>query len=290
MSDMDGEERGARGRGYYATEPADDVQTYDATDSETQSRGPLLIIGLIVLIVAFAGVLFFAYQQGQQEVGEPPILKAEDGPTKVAPAEPGGKEFPHQDKQIYNEVEGAQDSEPPVEQLLPPAEEPMTLPSAAEEEQAADTPPVTAAPSTPVEVLPPAIEAPKMAEAPAEKSETLMAPPAADGQAASRAEPKVVAPETAPAQASPAPAATGDYVVQIAAFREQQLAEAEFRLLKKKFPDLIVQGTPDIQKADLGDKGIYYRLRVGPYASKAEADAACAALKARGQECLVRKR
>ena len=44
---------------------------------------------------------------------------------------------------------------------------------------------------------------------------------------------------------------------------------------------------PLVAKADLGAKGIYYRLRVGGFPSAAEAKALCAVLAAKGQSCIL---
>jgi cell division protein FtsN len=48
---------------------------------------------------------------------------------------------------------------------------------------------------------------------------------------------------------------------------------------------------PLIQRADVEGQGIYYRLRVGPMSSQAEATQVCNNLKAAGMgDCLVRER
>jgi hypothetical protein len=44
-----------------------------------------------------------------------------------------------------------------------------------------------------------------------------------------------------------------------------------------------------MRRADLGDKGIYYRAMVGPFASAQEATQLCSDLKAAGGSCLVQK-
>jgi hypothetical protein len=44
-----------------------------------------------------------------------------------------------------------------------------------------------------------------------------------------------------------------------------------------------------IRRADLGDKGTYYRALVGPFASMEEAAGLCSGLKAAGGNCIVQK-
>jgi cell division protein FtsN len=45
----------------------------------------------------------------------------------------------------------------------------------------------------------------------------------------------------------------------------------------------------NVQKADLGDKGTWYRLRMGGFSDKAAAASFCEKLKADGGSCLVAK-
>ena len=80
---------------------------------------------------------------------------------------------------------------------------------------------------------------------------------------------------------------SGTYMVQVAAFRTQDAAEAEWRKSSTEHPDLFRGAGKRIQRADLGAKGVFYRLRVGGFSQKTEADAFCDALKAEGDNCIV---
>src|SRR5690606_3690940 len=89
-------------------------------------------------------------------------------------------------------------------------------------------------------------------------------------------------PETPPA----APAADGAWLVQLAALRSEEEAVATWSRVAAANPSL--SGRPrDIQRADLGDRGVYYRLRAGGFASKESADAFCGGLQQAGQDCIV---
>jgi len=68
---------------------------------------------------------------------------------------------------------------------------------------------------------------------------------------------------------------TGDYVVQIASFKNIKYAENERNSLKKLLPDVF------IVKADLGAKGIWYRVRCFKGINYQEAKAKAAAIAAR---------
>jgi len=47
---------------------------------------------------------------------------------------------------------------------------------------------------------------------------------------------------------------------------------------------------PVIKKADLGEKGIYYRAMVGPFGSTEEASQFCGSLKTAGGQCVVQRK
>jgi hypothetical protein len=99
--------------------------------------------------------------------------------------------------------------------------------------------------------------------------------------------------QVARAEPAPAPAtssASGDYVIQTAAFRSEEEARDEYSKLRDKHGGLIASYGPLIQKADLGSRGVYYRLRLGPIDSKAAASNLCDSLLAAGEkDCLVRR-
>ncbi|MBL4756148.1 MAG: SPOR domain-containing protein [Rhizobiales bacterium] len=100
-----------------------------------------------------------------------------------------------------------------------------------------------------------------------------------------------VGPSPAPAPAPVIASASGEYVVQIAARRSEEQALGAFEQVKSQYASAIGNYRPLIQRADLGDRGVYYRLRVGPMSSQAEAAQVCNNLKAAGMgDCLVRER
>ena len=84
-------------------------------------------------------------------------------------------------------------------------------------------------------------------------------------------------------------AATGSYAVQVSAQRSEADAEASFRALQGKFPSQLGTRQPIIRRADLGDKGIYFRAMVGPFANAGEANELCSSLKSAGGQCIVQK-
>lgn len=81
----------------------------------------------------------------------------------------------------------------------------------------------------------------------------------------------------------------GDYLVQLGSVQSEEAAQQEWTKLQRRHASLLDDKGLDLQRADLGDKGIYYRVRTGAFNSKAEANALCQKLKAAGQACLVRR-
>jgi cell division protein FtsN len=141
-----------------------------------------------------------------------------------------------------------------------------------------------------------AVPAPKPAPAPEAKP---AAAPAA--KPAPKPAPVVVGPATAPPRslaAAPAPkpaepvktaAASGSVVLQIGAYKSQADADASWKTYRAKHAALLDGYNSDVQQADLGDKGIWYRLRIAGFASKDVASALCERLKADGGACFLGK-
>jgi hypothetical protein len=57
--------------------------------------------------------------------------------------------------------------------------------------------------------------------------------------------------------------------------------------MQQRFSSVLGDMQPNIQEADLGAKGIYYRVRVGPWAARAEAVQVCESLRSAGGDCIV---
>jgi cell division septation protein DedD len=94
---------------------------------------------------------------------------------------------------------------------------------------------------------------------------------------------------TTPAPTAPAPAAGGGYLVQISSQKSEADAQASFRALQGKFPTVLGSRSPLIKRADLGEKGVYYRAMVGPFGSPDEASQFCGNLKTAGGQCVVQR-
>jgi SPOR domain len=81
----------------------------------------------------------------------------------------------------------------------------------------------------------------------------------------------------------------GGYLVQVSSRRNEADALASYRALQDKFPSVLGSRTPLINRADLGEHGVFYRAVVGPFATPDEATQFCANLKSAGGQCVVQR-
>jgi hypothetical protein len=310
-----------------------------------RGRSAFMVGSALLGAIALGGALAFAYKQsgGGLSGEQPPLVTADSRPVKELPDQPGGKEFPHKNKLIYDRL---QNGDEPESERLVPRQENVAVPALPPSADGAPAPVATtdfANPTTqavggsePVAVAsvddaspeggprkvrtmvvrpdgsmaaPPeaAAEAPAAAEAapPAAASAAGAAPQAAAAatapQAAEAAPQQVAAlpapppPEAKPkpavqqtAAAAPAAAAATKYVVQVGSKKNQTDALASFADMQQKYPALLAKYRPMVQKADLGAKGVWYRLRIGPIVDKTAAAKLCSQLKSQGlPDCLV---
>ncbi|MFN0044728.1 MAG: SPOR domain-containing protein [Alphaproteobacteria bacterium] len=106
--------------------------------------------------------------------------------------------------------------------------------------------------------------------------------------------PENTAPSTRPAapKATPSPspvaktAKGGAYRIQLAATRTEDEAQAEIAKLRAKHGAVLGNVALSAQRADLGEKGIFYRIQGGPFDAEG-AKAACAALRQQNLGCIL---
>ncbi len=94
-------------------------------------------------------------------------------------------------------------------------------------------------------------------------------------------------PRAIPARPAAAPGRKGPAAyLQVTSQRSEAEAKAAFNSLRGRFPAILGDQQPIIRRADLGDKGIYYRAQIGPV-DPAEAERQCNELKAVGGQCFI---
>jgi cell division septation protein DedD len=87
----------------------------------------------------------------------------------------------------------------------------------------------------------------------------------------------------------PAAASSGSYVSQIGAYKSQTEADAAWETYRSRHAATLLGYTQDVKMVDLGEKGTWYRLRVGSFANKGAAAALCAKLTTEGGACFPAK-
>jgi hypothetical protein len=305
---------------HHDTAYADDPYAYEDHGDEAadhalkKRRGGTITVAVVLALAVLGTGGAFAYRTfiGSPRSGEPPIIKADNTPTKVVPAPSDGpaktvdrltaegseKIVPREEQPV--DVNGAPRVvlQPLVPNPVPPAltgtapvrpfvsnavsavEEPRKIKTFAVKGDQAD---IAATP------------APKPAQRPRPP------PGSANANASAGNAPLSLSPQGAPpapeqrrAAASPpaqsaAGGGSGGYVVQVASQRNEGDAQASYRALQGKYPSVLGSRTPVIKRADLGDKGVFYRAMIGPFESAEDAAQLCGSLKTAGGQCVVQR-
>ena len=87
----------------------DEPDTYQHPATQPKRRRKLMVAGVLVAAVATGGAgafVYKSYEDGSIGNGDAPTVLADDGPVKSKPSDPGGKEFPDSNKQIYDRLNG----------------------------------------------------------------------------------------------------------------------------------------------------------------------------------------
>jgi hypothetical protein len=90
---------------------------------------------------------------------------------------------------------------------------------------------------------------------------------------------------TPPSNAAAAPNSAPAYV-QLSSQRDQNVAQQSLIEINSRWGKLLKGILPEVQRVDLGSRGIYYRVRV-PADSLSSANYLCEQIKSSGGDCLV---
>lgn len=224
-----------------------DAQAYDdqslpwleAVENEDGPRAisarKMLVALLLVLLAGalVAGTMFWIGRQNSAVTGAPQLIRAEPGPYKIKPADPGGLDVAGDSETAYSTSAGEDpDSALDVRKL-------------------------------PQDMTPP----------PAEPSPT--APPPKTAQPREAAKPAPGAAATAATPSGP--------TIQLGAYASTIKADTAWKLLSGRFAEVAALRKA-VVSATVGGKSVY-RLRAS--GSSDQTKAACSALRAAGESCLV---
>ncbi|MEX0696763.1 MAG: SPOR domain-containing protein [Dongiaceae bacterium] len=90
--------------------------------------------------------------------------------------------------------------------------------------------------------------------------------------------------------ATSASAAASAFLVQLASVKSETGATQEWSRLQRDFPDLLSDKKLRVDRANLGERGAFFRIRTGPFDDREQAHGLCRELTAREQSCLVIER
>jgi cell division septation protein DedD len=79
----------------------------------------------------------------------------------------------------------------------------------------------------------------------------------------------------------------GKFRIQVGMVRTQAEAQSLAIRVKREHAAVLATREPEIDETTVGNMGSFYRVRIGPFASAQEGQAACAKLKGPGIDCLV---
>jgi cell division septation protein DedD len=127
----------------------------------------------------------------------------------------------------------------------------------------------------PAPSIAPAQSAPAATAAPQQQAAATTAGPKAPAKPAPAKEP------AAAAKSVPA----GPVRIQLASLRNPEAAKEEWSRLKREHPELLGKLTAVAVKADLGDKGVWYRVQTQSFDNAAAAERLCADLKKQNIGC-----
>jgi len=200
------------------------------------SARKMLVALLLVLLAAavVAGTMFWIGRQDPAPGGAPQLIKAEPGPYKVRPTDPGGLDVAGDSETAFSTRAGEDpDAALDVKKL-------------------------------PQEMTPLPVETPQPAVPP------------------KKIPPKEVK-EPAPNGAATTPAAPTGPTIQLGAYASTVKAETAWKLLSGRFPTVAALNKV-VVTATVGGKSVY-RLRAS--GSSDQTRAACSALRAAGESCMV---
>jgi hypothetical protein len=319
----------------YQRDPAypDDPYAYQGEYEEEpapkkRSSGLMTVAAVLALAVVGTGAAF-AYRTfvGSPRSGEPPIIKADNSPTKVVPAPSdaggaknldrmlpsgGGEKLVSREEtpvDVNSRSGGPRVVFPPLNQNAnpPPASsvspsapmataangtmpnnEPRKIRTLAVKGDAADNGGIPAGASAP----PPRPAPPTRSAAapPARNPASANAsanPPMSLAPQASEAEPPTRMAATTPTQTAPASEGGGSFLVSVTSQDSESLARESFRAAQGKYASVLGSRSPVIRRVDLADGKVKYRAMVGPYRTRQEAAQFCTELKAAGGQCFI---
>ncbi len=293
----------------------------DYTDYRDESDVPLRAsvaafmnwAGAALSLALIAGLGYWGYQLLVRDVSGVPVVRALEGPMRIAPEDPGGARAAYQGLAVNEIAAEGTAAEPPELVVLAPSEpvltdedQPMSalLPDAPEAPIAeaaakpvsptdlavaaalAESPIVTLA-SASTEDIPEAMPAGLVTEA-VEDGVVVLSPrpaPRPDRRLASLDPAPIAVARSDGPDIDPATIEAGERLVQLGAYPTQDLAREEWDRIAGRFADFMEGKGRVIQEAEAGGR-TFYRLRVHGFEDLSDSRRFCAVLVAGEASCI----
>jgi hypothetical protein len=275
-----------------------------------------------LIAAVFTGALVMgggaAYYLTMEPNGDLPTVSPQAGAVKDTPDNPGGREFPNQGKKVYERLTTSSE---PTQTASTAADEaadaalrqaqsgggalqPTRSPAALDDprpvrtytygpdgSQLTPSRPQQSSGDGSIVVTTGDMTAPQDAPqpSPVRPFETRQQPPRPTTAPAAPPRPQ---PQTQVAAATVATTAAtaGAFVLQLKSSNDQAKAQAELSDMQQKYGPVLGQYGLEVKSVDLGDKGVWFRLRSIGFESREAASGMCEKLKAAGlKDCIVQK-
>lgn len=272
----------------------------------------LHLSGAVCSAALVVGLAVWGYKLAVRDVNGVPVVRAMEGPMRIAPENPGGEVTDHQGLAVNTVAALGVAAPPPDRLVLAPrpleldAEDMAGLSAGATAAAATSAPMVErpqdivalppASESAPVENLGPDPDA--VAQALAEALAETEVVPVAEARAVIRprprpgaavavgvsADPAANAPVALP-EIDPATIPAGTRLVQLGAFDTPELARSEWVKLAAQFGDLMAGKSLVVQAAESGGRN-FFRLRAHGFTTETEARGFCSTLLEDNASCI----
>lgn len=267
-------------------------------------------LGAITSVALIGGLGFWAYDLATRDSRGVPIVRALEGPARVAPEAPGGFEAAHQGFSVNNiatdapeeplserivlapEATGVAAEDQPVAkpvvvnttsapkpEVKPAASEPATLRSAVSSvlgEVLGDTTPEPVE-ATPAATAPSGTASPRPQRRPSLEIVTRADPGVVLGRALDRA--------AVAESLDPTLIPAGTRLVQLGAYASPEIAMEEWTRLSGQFDGYLEDKSRVVERAEVGER-VFYRLRAHGFDDLAMARNFCAVLMAEQADCI----
>lgn len=252
----------------------DDQPSYEDKQPWWSSRS-FIILGIAIVLVIGLSLLWQALSpdDGMSDA-EVPYIVAENTPEKVKPENAGGEEIPHQDKKIYDLIDGSDGKVVRTVAAVENADQHIELPigdAPASFSDATSLTPEEEEPQTVYNIKSDVVNITEIHDNDGVDNKKKLTVKVKDAV-------KVKAKEDLP---------LNKYRVQVASLPSEAEAKKSLKRIKAKYSDLkdLKMG---IIPADVNGTTMY-RVQTGPFDTAADADTLCKSLQAAGGDCLVVK-